>query len=287
MLFATFILGAGAAVLTYYFTSTEPVPLVGRQHFVAVSREREIWLGRRMMEAIRKSAGNTVLHPDSRVARLVTNIGNELAAVADMQDTMEWEFTVIDDDECNAYCLPGGKVVVHTGLIRALEEDTISGDHIVDKLAVVMSHEMSHAIARHHVEQWSRLILLCIPIGIIIMGTSPALPWVYKYFMDLPYSRMLEREADFIGMMLMAGSCYDITLPSRFWAFSSQVLNENRPIDDYLSTHPSNETRSADCENWLPQAHSVRNSMCPESICGRKGEEILKSLDAIASSMEP
>jgi predicted Zn-dependent protease len=170
-----------------------------------------------------------------------------------------WEFELIEDDEtANAFCMPGGKIVVYTGLLPVAE--TESG------LAVVVAHEVAHALANHGGERMSQLLLA--QLG--GMALSSALEEKPKETHDLamlaygigsnvavllPYSRKHESEADRIGLILMARAGYDPREAVSFWQRMASGGGAQPP--EFLSTHPSHETRIADIRSYLPEAVDI------------------------------
>ena len=167
-----------------------------------------------------------------------------------------WEFNLIEADQVNAWCMPGGKVVVNTGLMPIAKDET--------GLAVVMGHEIAHAIARHGAERMTQ--------GLIVelggMGLSKALtnyPDQTKnlfmksysvgtqYGVLLPYSRVHETEADRLGLIFIAMAGYDPREAIGFWERMA-ATNEGDGPPDLLSTHPSDATRIRKIKTFMPEA---------------------------------
>jgi len=165
-----------------------------------------------------------------------------------------WEFNLVQDDLVNAWCMPGGKVVVYTGLLPVAQDET--------GLAVVMGHEIAHAIARHGNERMSQLLLVQAGgIGMAIaMQDQPEL--TQDLFMiaygagsalgSLKYSRKHESEADKMGLVFMALAGYNPELAVDFWERMAATGGSRPP--ELLSTHPSSETRISDIQEFLPIA---------------------------------
>ena len=165
-----------------------------------------------------------------------------------------WEFNVVSDATVNAWCMPGGKVVVYTGILPITQDE--------GGLAVVMGHEISHAIARHGNERMSQGLLL--QAGGLTLealtGKNPGLArdlFLQVYGVGgalgmLSYSRKHETEADKLGLVFMAMAGYDPREAPRFWERMSQGGGQAPP--EILSTHPSDATRMRDLEAYMPEA---------------------------------
>ena len=187
--------------------------------------------------------------------RRVQEVGRRIAAVSGHPD-WDWQFTVFDNDEPNAFALPGGKVGVYTGLFKVAKND--------DQLATVLAHEVGHAIARHGAERMSQGLLA--QLGGVAVGVatgSEAYVQAYTQLATLgvilPYSRTQESEADEIGLMLMARAGYDPRQAIDLWE-NFQALGGDRP-PEFLSTHPSEGTRIERLEKLMPKALEIyRNS---------------------------
>jgi len=175
----------------------------------------------------------------------VVNVGQRIANVAN-RDDFNWEFALVESKEVNAFCLPGGKVVVYTGILSIAEDD--------DELATVISHEIGHAIARHGAERMS-LGMVTTVVGVaanIALGrngnsdTQKMFNIAYglgaTYGVILPYSRMQELEADEIGIDLMFKAGYDIDKALSFWVKMQNNAGDKK-ISEFTSTHPSENTR--------------------------------------------
>jgi len=162
----------------------------------------------------------------------------------------KWETNVISSDTVNAYCMPGGKIAVYTGIISKLNLTD-------DELAAVIGHEMAHAIREHSREQISQQIATdqLISLGSSLLGLgslAQSLAGVAsEYVLTLPFSRTMETESDIIGMELMARAGYNPKGAVNVWKKMS-ALNQNNP-PEFTSTHPSDETRIKNLEKELPK----------------------------------
>lgn len=200
---------------------------------------------------------------DPRVA-MVKRVGERLATAAttflkehgesDRVADFKWAFNVVDDPTVNAWCMPGGKVVVYTGLLP------ITGDEA--SLALVMGHEIAHAIARHGNERMSQGLAVQ-GAGLTLQVLASEKPSMTKdLFLQaygvgsqlgmLAYSRTQESEADKMGLVFMAMAGYDPRVAPAFWGRMAAQGGAKPP--ELLSTHPSDERRIADLEAYMPEA---------------------------------
>ncbi|MCC6818637.1 MAG: M48 family metallopeptidase [Bacteroidia bacterium] len=166
----------------------------------------------------------------------------------------QWEFNTVEDPSANAWCMPGGKVCVYTGLLPITLDE--SG------LAVVMGHEIAHAVAKHGNERMTQQ-MKAQGLGTVLsvsMSGSPAANQIFSSVYGLAggltllsYSRKHETEADKIGLVFMALSGYDPNNAIGFWERMSK-LSGGGQVPQLLSTHPSDEKRIADLKDWMPEA---------------------------------
>lgn len=207
---------------------------------------------------------NTLPQSDER-AQMVTRVGSriQLAVEAYMQQNnmskdvkdFKWEYNTINEEIVNAWCMPGGKVVVYTGLLPVTENEA--------GLAVVMGHEIAHAIARHGNERMTEGLLVGFG-GLVLaealkenkLETQLLFLSLYiagsKLAFELPNSRMQETEADKLGLTFMSMAGYDPSEAISFWQRMA-VENTGNNIPRFLSTHPSNETRIKTITTLLPE----------------------------------
>ncbi|MBC8371692.1 MAG: M48 family metallopeptidase [Planctomycetes bacterium] len=247
------------ALLSIVACST--VPGTGRSQFNFISSAQEMSLGAQSYRAILKGERIVSHGPD---AKMVQEIGERIAASAKeylpQSDAAKfrWEFKLIDDKAMvNAWALPGGKTAVYTGLLP------ITGDE--DSLAIVMGHEVAHALAHHGAERMSQGILL--EIGILGAAVSmrdmdsdkrttimAGLGLGVHLGVLLPFSRSHESEADEIGLMLAANAGYNPEAAIGLWQRMG-ASGEEPP--EWLSTHPNSSTRIEDLLSWMPKAMTL------------------------------
>ncbi|TDZ67246.1 Mitochondrial metalloendopeptidase OMA1 [Colletotrichum trifolii] len=257
------IVAAFLAAVAFYFYNMQTVPVSGRrrfncypEHWVAkISAEQE----KLIINEVESQGGRFLPAWDPR-ARLVARVMRRLIPVSGGDlDQQEWEVRVIDDPHTlNAFVLPGGKVFVHSGILRVTRGE--------DGLAAVLGHEIAHNLAQHVGERMSGAIGPNILLGslVLLSGLFPPAIILVQYLgsglLDLlfarPMGRLQESEADYIGLMLMAEACYDPREAVAFWQRMDWAAKKGQAeeIPEFLSTHPSNEHRIAKCQEWMPKA---------------------------------
>jgi predicted Zn-dependent protease len=188
---------------------------------------------------------------------MVKRVAARLAAATGTQGAdFDWRVSLIQSSEQNAFCLPGGKIVVYTGILP------IAGNEA--GLATVMGHEMAHATARHGAQrvlqqELAQTALIGAQVSLSQMdsreraGVMAAIGAGAQYGVLLPFSRDHESEADKIGLHYMARAGYDPREAISFWERMSQLENGGR-VPEFASTHPSHETRIRDLQAEMPRA---------------------------------
>lgn len=248
-----------------FVAACSAAPYTKRSQLMLVSEGEEMALGAR---AYREVLSEAKIERDAKVNEIVRRIGGRIAAAADRPD-YEWEFTVIDEDQVNAFALPGGKVAVYTGMFPVAQ--TESG------LATVIGHEVAHALARHGSERMSQ------QMGVQLLGTGLAVALgasgqsgvtrdvALQAFglgaqvgVLLPFSREQESEADHIGLILMAKAGYDPAEAIGFWQRMDETSGAGAPLE-FLSTHPGHGKRSKQIGEWLPEARPYYVEKAPRA----------------------
>ncbi|GAB4826011.1 hypothetical protein Ancab_008879 [Ancistrocladus abbreviatus] len=162
---------------------------------------------------------------------------------------LKWEVLVVDEPVINAFCLPGGKIVVFTGLLEHFRTDA--------EIATIIGHEVGHAVARHAAEQISKNMWLAIIQLLLYQFIMPDLVSAMStLLLRLPFSRKMEIEADYIGLLLVASAGYDPRLAPKVYEKLGKLTGESA-LRDYLSTHPSGKTRA----KLLAQAQVMEEAM--------------------------
>jgi predicted Zn-dependent protease len=227
-------------------------PVTGRRQMLLMPETQEVSMGlTSYQDLVAKEPAST----NRAYIEMVERVGQRIASVADKPD-YHWEFRVIASDVQNAFCLPGGKVAVYEGILPICENEA--------GLAVVMSHEVAHALARHGGERMSQSLAVDGVKQAVSYATQKqdetrreillkAYGVASEYGVLLPYSRKHELEADHIGLMLMAKAGYDPSEAPRFWQRFATAQQGQKPLE-FLSTHPSDAQRASDLESLLPEA---------------------------------
>jgi predicted Zn-dependent protease len=238
-------LGAlGAAVMG----GCETVPVTGRSQIQLISSAEEVQMG---SEAYQEILAKAKISTDPATNALVTRVGTRIAAATGRSD-LPWEFTVIDDPQTvNAFALPGGKVAVYTGILPITRDEA--------GLAVVLGHEVSHVMARHSAERISEQLSVQYGAQIVgaVLGVNPELTQAGAGLLVstllLPWGRAQESEADHLGLIYMAKAGYDPRTAREFWVRMSDASKGRSRPPEFLSTHPSDETRIRQIDGWLPE----------------------------------
>jgi predicted Zn-dependent protease len=230
-------------------------PYTDRNQLLLLSNQDEAALG---LESYREVVGSSQLSSNQAWVNMVRRSGQRIADAArgDMPYPFEWEFSLIADPSVNAFCLPGGKVAFYEGIMPVCQTEA--------GVAVVMGHEVAHAIARHGNERVSQNVMVGMGLEAapMLMGsTDPviqssvaaALGIGAQVGVLLPFSRNHESEADRIGLILMAKAGYDPREAPRFWQRMESLSSGGRP-PEFLSTHPNPDTRIQQLNAWMPEA---------------------------------
>ncbi len=237
-------------------------PVTGRNQLILMPESQEVALGLQAFEQV------VADEPESQnvpLTQLVGRVGHRIATVADRSD-FDWEFRLLAGSQQNAFCLPGGKVAVYEGILPVCENEA--------GLAVVMSHEIAHALARHGGERMSQNMVNDTAKNVVGRITRKRVPERAEVLMQaygvateygvlLPYSRKQESEADEIGVMLMARAGYEPNEAPRFWSRFGSLTENGTP--EFMSTHPSDQRRSADLLALMGEASRLYEA-CHQKI---------------------
>jgi len=242
------------AILALLFIGCSKAPITGRNQLIMVSPKQELALG---FESAKQVLQSEKVSSDPQKNAQVKRIGERIATVTERlyQPNFKWEFFVIENaEQANAFCLPGGKVFVYTGLFKYAAND--------DELAAVMGHEIAHALARHGAERMSSGQLQQMGgqvLGSVMQsrGNPTQTAAVMQAFgigtqlgVMLPHSRTQEYEADHIGLILSAQAGYNPRSALAFWE-KFGASGETPP--EYLSTHPAPANRIDEIKALLPK----------------------------------
>lgn len=178
--------------------------------------------------------------------------------MSDRLSGYKWEFKLVKSDEVNAFCMPGGKIVFYEGILPYTQT--------MDGLAVVMGHEIAHAVARHSNERMSQQMLASVGSEVVGLSLSKKSELVQAIGVQvfglgaelgimLPYSRQHEYEADYLGLVFMAMAGYDPSYAVTFW---ERMSSGGKSTTDFLSTHPSDTKRIANIKSKLPEVEKYK-----------------------------
>jgi predicted Zn-dependent protease len=230
--------------------ATEPV--TGRKQFLVTGASQEVALGLSAFETLKKE---TPLSKDATQRALLEKVGRRIAAVSGMTGA-QWEFVLFESPQANAFCLPGGKVGVYTGILPVTRDEA--------GLATVIGHEVAHALARHGGERMSvaKGLELAGILGGQAMSQSEYGPYFQQLYapvsqvaVALPHSRAQESSADEIGLVLMARAGYDPAAAVGFWErFAAHNRSSGGQTPWFLRTHPLDQQRIARIPHLLPKA---------------------------------
>jgi predicted Zn-dependent protease len=253
------IFAALAFVAYQYFTSEKFVnPETGRASHVGLSTQQEAALGLQSYQQVLSQSQTIKSGPElEMVQRVVQRLA---AATGDAGKDFDWEVSLVQSDQVNAFCLPGGKIVVYTGILPIANNEAA--------LATVLGHEMAHATSRHGAQRVFEQNLTQTAMAGIAGSLSDmdyekqrtmmaALGAGAQYGVLMPFSRNHESEADHIGLLYMARAGYDPRESTAFWQRMEQSSGSQPP--QLLSDHPSHGTRIQQLEGWMPQAMAEYN----------------------------
>jgi len=247
---------------TTFFLSCSTVPLTGRSQLNMIPNNEMLAMSYQQYDQFLKE---NKISTNKAEVDMVKRVGVKIEKAVDkyLSDNnlssrlsgYNWEFNLVEDDQVNAWCMPGGKVVVYTGILPVTNDEA--------GLAVVMGHEIAHAIAEHGNERMSQQLLQQVgAVGLMVaMKDEPAQTqalWLSVYGVGttvgvlLPYSRTQESEADHLGLIFMSMAGYDPHEATAFWQRMAKSGGATPP--EFLSTHPSYNTRIKDLNDWIPEA---------------------------------
>ena len=251
-----------AAVLVSCGT-TKTVPITGRTQSLMVSDEQVLSLSFQQyseyMQSAKPSTNSTNTAMVKRVGqRIATAVETFLTnnGMAEDVKTYAWEFNLVQDNQVNAWCMPGGKIVVYEGLLPVTQDEA--------SLAIVMGHEIAHAVARHSAERLSNAYKEqygAAALSALLQGAGVSSGWqqlaslVHQYggaLLTSGFSRKQESEADHIGLIFAAMAGYDPQVAVTFWQRMSSATGGGS--NSLFADHPSDATRIQQIQGWLPEA---------------------------------
>lgn len=237
------------------------VALTGRRQLMLVSDADVLSLSSSSYKEYMASA-----KPSTNKANtaMVTRCGKRLAAAVETYlrnngleseiKNLQWEFNLVQDKSANAFCMPGGKIVVYEGILPITQDEA--------SLAIVLGHEIAHAVAKHSAERMSQQLLAqygAQAVSIATMGKSAATQELAQtvfglganYGVLMPFSRRDESEADYMGLIFAAMAGYDPSVAVTFW---QRMAAGGESVPEFFSDHPSNARRISDIKKHLPEA---------------------------------
>ncbi|MBD3366957.1 MAG: M48 family metalloprotease [Candidatus Eisenbacteria bacterium] len=241
------------------------VPVTGRQQLALVPDRELVMMGAdnyaQLMERSEIVTSGPEVDSVVRVGRRIAESTERFLVENGLENEVrayDWQFNLIEDDAVNAFCMPGGRIGVYTGILDVTRDD--------EGLAVVMAHEVAHAVAGHSNERMSQMLIAELGGTALSRALDEEPERTRQLAMAayglgaqvgvlLPYSRRHESEADRIGLILMARAGYDPRAAVPFWRRMAREGGQTPP--EFLSTHPHPDTRIEDIETHLPEAIEI------------------------------
>ncbi len=266
------VAGLGMVVIT----GCETNPYTGRSQLLMTSVSEEMQLGAQAYSQVkndpklRQSQDPREIEPVKRIAGRIIEAAKR-SKYAEMAQQFQWEVIVIKNDKtANAFALPGGKMAVYTGIFPMAKTEA--------GLAAVMGHDVVHALARHGAERMSQGQLTNAGLqvigaaagaagggGMLGQAAMAALGVGAQVGVLLPFSRKHESEADYVGILLAADAGYDPRESVVLWERMGQMSGGGAP-SEFMSTHPSHETRITQLKKWMPEAMAIYQSKPPAPV---------------------
>jgi predicted Zn-dependent protease len=261
-----FIVFSVFTLLTVCCVSCSDVAITGRKQFnIVPDSTLNSMAATEYGQFLSENKKSTNAEQTAMVQKVGTRIANAVETycnangMADRIKGYNWEFNLVESEEINAWCMPGGKVVFYTGILPVTKDET--------GMAVVMGHEIAHAVARHGGERMSQGLLIEMG-GMALSEAIASRPAAtQELFMKsygiganvgylLPYSRLQENEADRLGLIFMAMAGYDPQAAVGFWERMANQGDATQKPPELLSTHPADQTRINNLKNFMPEAMS-------------------------------
>jgi len=289
---------AVVACAVYWFSNQQTVPFSGRNQLITIPIEEASKLGAQSyVQILRGEAGGVLCETSqcnatgAEIVRKVRKIGTDLEQAAirleldllnqghkftPVASTFDWQYNVVPSEQPNAFCLPGGYVAVYTQIMDVAGDNdgTFEADddlRDLDKLAVIMGHEIGHALAHHGAERMSQQKIVqlgqtAIGVGLGGMDVGQQQLVMQAFGMAakgsiLKFSREHETEADKIGLDLLVRACYDPREAPELWERMGELGGGQRP-PEWMSTHPASETRAENFRRWMPEAVAYYEANC-------------------------
>tara|TARA_B110000046_G_scaffold173675_1_gene196499 strand:+ start:3119 stop:3946 length:828 start_codon:yes stop_codon:yes gene_type:complete len=256
-----FLSYVGCGCCGFLMNSCSTAPITDRKQFKIIPEAK---LNAQAAQIYEKIKTKEKMSDDKKTLNEIKNIGKRMedsiseyflkSNLEDPTTAFDWEYILIEDKKVkNAWCMPGGKIAVYTGILDITKN--------IDGLAAVMGHEVAHAVAKHSVERASRGVLLNTSTQLIDIFTGGKLSQVNRVTgmntvgllsqigLMNPFSRTQESEADFLGMIFSSLSGYDIRETKKLWE-RMKASKKGKEISEFMSTHPSSDTRIKNLKGW-------------------------------------
>ncbi len=243
------------ACSTVAVTGRKQLNLVPRSTMLSMSSEQYGEFLKTNKLSDNQQQTQTVKRVGTKIQKAVEQYFTEKGMSNRLKD-YSWEFNLVESEEVNAWCMPGGKVVIYTGILPVTQDE--------NGLAVVMGHEIAHAIAEHGNERMSQMLMAQLG-GMALSKALEEEPektqqlWMTAFGVGaqlgvlLPFSRLHESEADHLGLIFMAMAGYDPNNAVQFWERMAKMKQGQAP-PEFLSTHPSDESRIKNLKELIPEA---------------------------------
>ncbi len=250
------------SLLSFFFMACSSAPITGRKQLQLIPESEMLSMSFSQYNQFLKEHQES---NDAQQVALVRKVGSNIASAVEQYlrqngkageiSSYKWEYHLVVDSQANAWCMPGGKIVVYTGILPITKDE--------NGLAVVLGHEIAHAVARHGDERMSQALLAQLG-GVALSQALQNKPqqtqqlWMAAYGVGtevgvlLPYSRTMESEADHLGLIFMAMAGYNPNGAIEFWQRMQAQSQGSPPV--FLSDHPGSQTRINDIKSEMPEA---------------------------------
>lgn len=256
------------ACLVHYYQHLELTPVTNRRRYIPLTPKQYMQIAQFELAVEYEAVKTKIVPIDDAAYKIVVGIVRRLVNAnqdLDFFTKQNWTVILVDNDEANAAVLPTGHIFVNTGMLKLAQNE--------DQLAIVLGHEMAHALLNHGGEMISYSTVLDVVVIAVMAAIWAFMPsdgiaivtdWFYKrvihILLQLPYSRKLELEADEVGLQLTAKGCYDIREGPVFWKKMDVSEINATEIPHWISTHPASDFRAEFIDSLVPKAIKLRES---------------------------
>ena len=259
-----FVKYIGCGCCSFSLASCSSAPITNRRQ---ITFYPESVINSKAAQAYEKFKKKAKISKDTETLKLIKSIGSKMEIaissyfkmknIKDPTENFKWEYTLVDDDKMlNAWCMPGGKIAIYTGILKITQND--------DALAAVMGHEIAHAVAKHSVERASQALTINLGTQVADIFLGGAINRTRNSVgqasgMDIlqlgifnPFGRQQETEADYLGLIFSSLAGYDIREASKLWERMAES-NKGKEPPQFMSTHPSSKNRIINLNNWITE----------------------------------